>query len=206
MNLGSLQFLLPKNGGEDGDQVLVIGSCATPRVLRLVDIVREEFPSSRISVLVRRGAQASLPPREGVTYIQNEGPKPEFLKRLQAERFDRAFVLLVNEPGYWKLKALSVAVGAGALYGVNENLDWFPLDLRNPVHLASHLRWRMESSITFAGDRQSALLAGLVKAVAYPATLAYLFAYERTTNLKAAARGALSWKRENRPGRGGAGE
>ncbi len=199
MNLGVLQFLLPKTGGEDGDRILVIGSGPNPLVERLVDGLREKFPASRLSVLVRRGAQESIARREGVTYVPNEGPKPAFIERLRADRFDRAFVLLGGDQGYWKLKALTPAVGAGALYGVNENLDWFPLDLRNTDHLASHLRWRMESSLTFVGNRQPALLENLIKVVAYPATLGYLFAYERATGLKAAARGAVAWKRENRP-------
>lgn len=199
MNLGVLQFLLPKSGGEDGDKVLLIGSGSNAMVERLVDGLREKFPASRLSVLVRRGAQESIARREGVTYIPNEGPKPAFLDRLRAERFDRAFVLLAGDQGYWKLKALTPAVGAGALYAVNENLDWFPLDLRNTNHLASHLRWRMESSLTFAGDRQPALVANVIKVVAYPATLGYLFAYERAKGLQATARGAVAWKRENRP-------
>lgn len=199
MKLGMLQFLLPRSGGEDGDKVLVIGSGPNELVARLVDGLREKFPGSRLSVLVRRGAEASMPRRDGLTYIPNEGAKPAFVKRLRDERFDRAFVLLAGDQGYWKLKALAAAVGAEALYAVNENLDWFPLDLRNSAHFASHLRWRMESSLTFAGERQSTLAAGLVKTVAYPATLAYLFSYERARHLKAMSRGALPWKRENRP-------
>ncbi|BDG07183.1 glycosyltransferase family 9 protein [Anaeromyxobacter paludicola] len=200
MKLGPLQFLAPLDGGRDGDKVLVIGSGSMPRVTRLVDGLREKFPNSRLSVLVRRGAQESLPRREGVEYVPNEGPKPAFVQRLRAERFDRAFVLLADEPGYWKLKALAPAVGAGALYGVNENFDWFPLDVKNSHLLAAHLRWRMESSLRQAGGQRSGLVSAALKALAYPATLAYLVAYERGAQLQARARGATPWKRENRPG------
>src|SRR5205807_2595676 len=117
----------------------------------------------------------------------NQGPQPGFVNLLRQRNFDRVYVLYANHPGYWKLKLLPFALGAGAIFAINENLDWFPVDLRHTQALAAHLRWRMESSVTLSGQVQLSGLWSAVKAVAYPAVLAYRAGYEQFKSRRSAS-------------------
>jgi hypothetical protein len=196
VNLGPLQFLKPRRAETDGDRVLVVQSGSPAVAVKLVEALRARGPRSEIALLVRRGAEAALPPLPGVELIPNEGPRPAFVRRLQAARYDRAYVLVTGEPEPWKLKVLPLAIGAGAVYAVNENLDWFELSPRGLNALAHHLRWRFESSLTHAGPRGSRLASRIASAAAYPAVLAYLLAFERLRSAGARRRGAREWKAE----------
>jgi len=180
-----------RNGG-----VLVVQSGSPELLIRVVDSLLERVPERPFTVLLQRAMEGRVPQRAGVEYIANEGPAPDFIRRLRAAGYRKVFVLYSNEPGYWKLKLLPFLLG-GEIHAVNENLDWLPLDLAHADLLAQHLRWRLETD--FAADRRSLPLELPVRVTAYPALLAYMAAYERIHDLTFRLRGGPRWKRENRP-------
>jgi hypothetical protein len=194
-----LQFLRPRRHEVDGDRVLVVQSGEPALAVRLVEHLRARFPRSELSMLVRKGTDTALPPLPGVEIIQNEGPRPTFVRRLQAARFDRVYVLLSGDPGPWKLKLLPFALGAEVVFAVNENLGYFEVSVESVPTLARHLRWRYESSLSHAGPAGARTLTSIARAATYPALLAYLLAWEQLRNRAARSRGARDWKRENRP-------
>jgi hypothetical protein len=108
---------------------------------------------------------------------------------LRDRRFDVAFVLYFNHPGFWKLKLLPFFIGARHVLAVNEHMGWFPLSLRHAGALARHMSWRMSRH---EGEGASMALAErLVRAVAKPAVIAGLIAYEKFSSLRA----NTAWKR-----------
>ena len=196
MKLPVLPWLVPDHAASGRTLVVQTGS---PQLLtRALDKLRQSSPETQFTVLLQKNMRAHVQLREGVEYLDNQGPKPGFVKMLRDRRYDRIYVLFSNEPGYWKLKVLPFLLGPRVIYALNENLDSFAIDLRRTDTLAAHLRWRLESSVTFAGASELAGLWGAAKAVAYPAVLAYLAAYERASSLRAGS-AAASWKTENRP-------
>jgi hypothetical protein len=199
MKLGPLRFLKPVNYAEhDGARILVVQSGAPAEAIRLVEALRAKYPRAELSLLARQGADAALAGLGDVRVIPSEGPRPEFVRRLAAMRFDHVYVLLTGDPTPWKLKLLPFLLSAGAIFGVNENLDWFPVSAREAPVVARHLRRRFESSISRAGRAQS-LASRVVGAATYPAILAYLAAWEQLRSREARRRGARDWKSENRP-------
>lgn len=173
------RFLSPLPSADPPARVLLVQSGSPQLLLRAVDGLRTQLPDSQLTVLLQRDMRGLVQERPDVEYLDNQGPKPAFVSSLRARRFSAAYVLFSNEPGFWKLKLLPFAIGAGAVFALNENLDSFPVDLKHGEQLARHLRWRLESSVTFSGDGHSKGLEALLKAAAYPAALAWLFAYER---------------------------
>jgi len=196
VKLPFLPWLLPSGATED--RILVVQTGSPALLTRLVDSLRGNSPEASLTVLLQRDMRKLVPEREDIEYIDNQGPKPSFIKMLGERRFDRAYVLYSNEPGYWKLKLLPFLIGVGEVRVVNENLDWFPLDLRHTDSLAAHLRWRLESSVTFAGDMNLGAVWNAARAVAYPAVLAYLAGYEWLQTRRAGPE-ASAWKDENKP-------
>lgn len=196
MKLPFLRWLLPN--GAAATRFLIVQTGSAPLLVRLVDLLRRDHPDAALTVLLQRNMRPAVSLRDGVEYLDNQGPRPAFIKLLRERRFGRAYALYSNEPGYWKLKVLPLLVGASEIYAVNENLDWFPMDLRHTDALAAHMRWRMESSVTFAGDVELAGVWSAAKAAAYPAVLAYLTGYEWLRTRMAGEAGG-SWKQENRP-------
>jgi hypothetical protein len=196
VNLPFLQWLLPKEA--PGDRALVVQTGSPHLFARVLDRLCESYPDSTFTGLLQKNMRGKVPERDDVDYIDNQGPKPAFVKMLRERSFDRIYVLYSNEPGYWKLKLVPFLLGPRAIYVVNENLDWFPIDLRRSETIAAHLRWRMESSITFSGDVEFGSVMSAAKAVAYPAVLAYLAAYERSRS-RTLGEAATTWKQQNRP-------
>jgi hypothetical protein len=181
----------------DSGTALLVQTAGPEQLALAVDRVRERFPGTRLTVLLQRKMGGLIPPRPEVEYVENEGPRPGFVRRLRTRKFDTVFVLYTNEPGYWKLKLLPFVMGARSIFAINENLDWFPVSLRHGSTLARHLRWRLGHP----GGGLASDLERLGRAAAYPAVLGWLLAYERVQGLRARMRGAPpTWKRENRPG------
>jgi len=142
-----------------------------------------------------------VPRRDDVEYIGSRGANAAFIRELRAHGFDHVFILLADDPGYWNMKLLPFALGAAGVWAVNENLDYFPIDVRHIEVAAQHARRRLESSVTFAGAVRPWPIERVAKAALYPAVLAYLWGFERVRTLRARASGAPNWKRENRPTR-----
>ena len=188
----------PPLAGLEGPRALVIQSGSPLVMARALPALRELLPEHRFSVLLRRDAVGRVPVGEGVDVFVVDGPKTRLVRELRARRFDRAFVLLANDPGYWKLKLLPFLLGAPGVDGVNEYLGCFPLGWRHLGALARHLRWRLESSVTFAGQAQPWAVAALARLVLYPLTLAYLLVHERVRSLSVRRRGGMDWKRKTR--------
>jgi hypothetical protein len=200
VNLPFLKFLLPSVDLAAADRVLLVQSGNPKLLTRVLDSLATQFPRCSFTVLLQRAMTDLVPVREGVEYLENQGPRPSFIRSLRERKFERVFVMYANEPGFWKLKVLPFVVGAGAIFAVNENLDWFPVDLRHTEELAAHLRWRLESSVTFAADIRSGVIEAAAKTAVYPALLAYLFGFERYRNYRIDKGGAAAgWKGENRP-------
>jgi len=195
-----LRFLWSNADPETWRSALVVQTGGPGLLTRAVGDLAAKYPAMNLTVLLQRNMRERVPARPGVEYIDNEGPKPDFVRRLRAREFDVAFVLYTNDAGYWKLKLLPFLIDAGTVIAIKENLDWFPLNLRNTDALAAHLRWRMESSVTFSPGGVRRIPGALAKAAFYPAVLAYLLAFERARNLRARINGsAPTWKDENRP-------
>jgi hypothetical protein len=196
-----LRFLLRHRDVRPGDRILVVQSGAPALFTRLIDALVARHPGVQVAALVGRGAEGAVPRREYVEYIASQGANASFVRELRARQFDHLFVLLSDDPGYWKMKLLPFALGASGLWAVNENLDFFPIDLRHAKVAAQYARRRLESSITFAGAVRPWPVERIAKAVLYPAVLTYLWGFERVQTLRAQANGAPHWKRENRPSR-----
>ncbi|TMA24000.1 MAG: hypothetical protein E6J88_11820 [Deltaproteobacteria bacterium] len=183
------------------ESALLVQTAAPERLARAIDKVRETHPRLRLSVLLQRAMAARVPARPDVEYIENEGPKPGFIRRLRARRFGTVFVLYTNDPGFWKLKVLPFLLGAARILAINENLDWFPVSLAKPRSLARHVFWRLGTSTAGGTGGIAQAVEMLVRRAAYPGLLAWLLAFERTQTHRARWRGSPpSWKRENRPG------
>jgi hypothetical protein len=166
-----------------------------------VDLLRRQYPHLRLTVLLQREKSDGVPVLPEVEYLENVGPKPAFVRCLRARRFDAVFVLYTNEPGYWKLKLLPFLVGASRLLAFDEELGLLSIRLSGPF--VRHLLRRAADSSWIAPERlpSGVQLAGRV--ALYPASLAWLLAFERARGLKARLRGSPpAWKRENRPDRG----
>jgi hypothetical protein len=180
------------------ERLLVIQSSQPRLVVRIVERLRRESPSSAVSVLVRRDAVAAMPPWEDVEVIPNRGAEVRFVRELRGRRFDRVFFLAAGDVGYGKLQVLPFLLG-GRVFVVNENLEWFPVAWSHSATIAQHVRVRLESSI---GPSAAGLARAAARATLYPATLAWLIVVERTRSLAARRRGGRGWKRENRPSPG----
>ncbi len=198
MRLGPLETFLEPPDQKDGGSTLVVLSGVPRHLPGVLDAVQARYPRGSVAVLARTAVLGELPPRPGVEYVEARGGAADVLRRLRDRSFDRVLVLLTGEPGYWKLKTLAVAIGAPALYAVDERMGWFRIGIRHAPLLAQHLRGRLESSVGLPLGGSS-LLEALMKASVYPPLLAYLLAYERYHTLRARLRGAASWKQENRP-------
>lgn len=190
-------------GPPDGPRALLIQSGSPLVMARALPALRERLPDFRFSVLLRRDAVGRVPVGEGVEVLVVDGPKARLVRELRARRFERTFVLLANDPGYWKLKLLPLLLGLRGAEAVNENLGCFQLGWRNLGALVRHLRWRLESPATFAGEAQPWALAVLAKLVLYPLTLAWLLVHERVRILSARLRGGANWKRDGQARRRG---
>lgn len=198
MRIPLVPWLLGQNVDAPG-RILLVQTGSTHLLSRALQVLRKRYPRSAITVLVQKGMRDTLVELDGVQYVDNQGPKPAFIKRLRAQQFDSVFMLYTNEGGFWKLKVLPFALGAKAVYAFNENLDWMKVDLRHLDALSVHLRWRLEGSVKFSGFPDSSLLVEVAKVVGYPAVLAYLVAYERVSS-KAAGE-ADGWRKQVAPAR-----
>lgn len=196
-----MRFLLRHRDVRPGDRILIVQSGSPALFARVIDALVVRHPGVQVTALVGRGAESAVPRRDGVEYIASRGANAAFVRDLQARRFDHVFILLADDPGYWKMKLLPLAVGAAGLWAVNENLDYFPIDLRHAELVAQHARRRIESSVTFAGAVRPWPIERIAKAALYPAVLGYLWGFERVQTRRARANGAPRWKRENRPSR-----
>jgi hypothetical protein len=195
--LDPVRFLLADGNVSAAKTVLVVQTGAPDLLIKAVDVVRTTLPAASITVLLQRNMADKVPARLGIEYLENLGSKRALTQRLRDRRFDVAFVLYVNQPGFWKLKLLPFFIGARHVLAINEHMGWFPLSLRHAGALARHMSWRMSRH---EGEGASMALAErLVRAVAKPAVIAWLIAYEKLASLRA----NTSWKRENRipPGR-----
>jgi hypothetical protein len=192
-----VRFLLGDGNVSTAKTVLVVQTGAPDLLLKAVDVVRTTLPAASITVLLQRNMTDRVPLREGIAYLENIGSKRAMMRRLRDRRFDVAFVLYVNQPGFWKLKLLPFFIGARHVLAINEHMGWFPLSLRQAGALARHLGWRMGRN---EGEGASmALTESLVRGVAKAIVIAWLIGYEKLASLRA----NTSWKRENRipPGR-----
>jgi hypothetical protein len=190
--LDPVRFLLADGNVSAAKTVLVVQTGAPDLLTKAVDVVRTTLPAASITVLLQRNMTDKTPLRDGIEYLENIGSKRAMTRRLRDRRFDVAFVLYVNQPGFWKLKLLPFLIGARNVLAVNEHMGWFPLSLRHAGALARHLSWRMSGH---EGEGASMALAErLVRAVAKPVVIAWLIAYEKLASLRA----NTSWKRENR--------
>jgi hypothetical protein len=186
----------------DARKVLIVQTGHPELLTKAIDQIRKVEPDHDYTVLLQRNMESKVPLRAGVTYLVNEGPRPEFIARLRAERFARVWVLYSNDPGFGKLKLLPFVVGAAEVRAMNENLDWFPINVDELPFLAQHLRWRLESSITFAAQPGTGSTEMAAKTVLYPLVLAGLAAWEQGMSIRARLRGATDWKKakEFKPG------
>jgi hypothetical protein len=197
-----LRWLTGTRDLEAGDRVLVVQSGSPAVFSRVVAALLERHRGVQIAALVGRGAEDAVTRRDGVEYIASRGASGTFVRELRARNFDHVMVLAAGDPGYWKMRVLPFALGARRIWAVNENLDYFPIDLRHAPVAAQHARRRLESSVTFAGEVHSVPVERVAKVALYPAVLGYLWTYERVRTLRARASGAPPWKRQNRPSRG----
>jgi hypothetical protein len=198
-----LPFLQPEENLDALRSALIVQSGGPALLAGAVEQVRRNHPHLRLTVLLQRGHSERVSALPDVEYIENEGPKPAFVRRLRARRFDVVFVLYTNEPGYWKLKLLPFLVGAPRLVGFDESLASFPVSLRTSRLLARRILQRLADSRVIAPENLPTGLELVARIVLYPAALAWLLAFERAQGLKARLRGsAPAWKRENRPGHG----
>jgi hypothetical protein len=174
---------------------LLVQSGSADLLAKAIDLLRTKLPDLELTVLRQRGMEERFPLRTDVHYRDNDGSKLQMLRALRASRFDVVFVLYSNESGFWKLKLLPYFLAAEGVLAVNEHLGWFPVTLQTTDQFAQHMRWRLESSMTVAPGGVAPLLAGIGKSLTYPATLAYLVAFERWKNfgLRSRKEGA-NWK------------
>jgi len=198
-NPGSPDLRRTASGPRDGPRALLIQSGSPLVVARALPALRARLPDLHFSMLVRRDAVGRVPAGDGVDVLVVDGPKTKLVRDLRARRFSRAFVLFANDRGYWKLKLLPFLLGVPSVEAINENLGCFPLGWRHLGALARHLRWRMESSVTFAGEAQPWAVTMVAKLALYPLTLAYLLVHERVRHLAMRLRGGRNWKREGGP-------
>jgi hypothetical protein len=170
-------FLL-SNGDVAGAQTgVLIQSAEAPNTLRAIAAIRERLPQLALTVVRQRGEAGRGVDVPGVDYIENEGPKGPIVREVRRRHFDVVFAIYSNEHGFWKLKVLPIFTGAATFIVINENGDWFPVSGRHLNALASHFRWRLESSVTF-GPGSGGLQERVLKTTLYPWTLAYLAGYE----------------------------
>lgn len=178
---------------EARERILLVQSGRPAVFARMVDAVRARAPGAALTAVVRGGTELLLD-RTAVEVIVVSGASPAVVRGLRARRFDAGYLLACGDAGFAKLKLLPFLAGARRVFAVNENLDWFPVELRNAHVVAQHLRWRLESSLTWAGEPGTSRIAVALKLAAYPAVLAYLLAYERVRVARARHRGAPRWK------------
>jgi len=187
-----MRFLVATGDLSSTKTALVIQTGSPELFVKAVDLVRTALPSTTVTVLLQRNMAGKVSARAGVEYLENTGSKRALVRRLRERRFDAAFMLYFNQPGFWKLKILPFMIGARRVLAINENMDWFPISLRHATALARHLSWRAGQHT----DHESALKSmavGGVRAVAKVAVIAWLILYERFASLRA----DTSWKREN---------
>ena len=192
-----LRFLFSGGGVAPAPKLLVVQSGPAELLGELVARVRTVHADARVTVLLRRGLDELPEPMRaipGVEYVENLGPRWRTVRDLRSRRFDGAFVLHANHPGYWKLKLLPFALGVPTVYGVNEHLGYFPISLREAPRVAAHLIWRMRGP----AGAGFGVIRGVGQKAAFPARMAFLVAYERIANARARARGAGNWKSARR--------
>ena len=196
----SVRFLTSRVNLRQARRGLLVQTGSPDLLAKAIDVVRARLPKLELTVLRQRGVGERLPVRADVQYLDNEGPKLQMIRTLRESNFDVVFVLFSNESGFWKLKLLPYLLAADGVLAINEHLGWFPLTIQRGKELAKHLRWRLESSVTVAPGGVAPLVAGIGKAMTYPAILTYLVGYERLRNLRLGAdKKELSWKTPARP-------
>jgi hypothetical protein len=188
--LEPIRFLVANGDVSAAKSLLVIQTGSPALLVKAVDLVRSTLPSASVTVLLQRNMADKVPVREGVEYMENTGSQRALVQRLRERRFDAAFVLYFNHPGFWKLKLLPFLIGARNVLAINEHMGWFPLSLHHFGAFARHLRWRIGGH---TGEGAMGLAEGLVRAAAKPAVIARLILYEKLASLRA----NTSWKREN---------
>ena len=195
--LDRLRFLANTGNISGAQTVLLVQTGAPDLLARAVDLLRSDLPPHQLTVLLQRNMRDLVTLRQGVEYLDNEGSKRAIMSALRQRRFDAAFVLYTNQPGFWKLKLLPFLLGVPRIFAINEHMGWFPLSVRNGAPLLRHLASR-------AGSQRVGLEAiadvakDAARRAAKPAIAGWLLAYERLASARAALRGGVRWKDESR--------
>jgi len=196
--LGPFRFLVSNGDVGDAREVLLIQT-GDPELLALaVDMLSEALPRVRLTVLLRRNVRGRVRLRENVEYLDNDRGKSALVRDLAGRRFDAAFVLYANQPGYWKLKLLPFLIGVPRIYAINEHLGWFPLTLRKTGPLLRHLASRAGAQDSSGIEAAIRLTGGVARSALSPAIAAWLFAYERIASARASLHGGVRWKDDYR--------
>lgn len=193
-----LRFLFANGDAGGARSMLLIQSGSQDVVTRAVDAVHRAYGDARLTVLLQRHMKDKVPLRDGVEYLHNTAGKMEMITQLRQRRFDAAFILYSNHSGFWKLKLLPFVIGAGRVFAVNENIDWFPINLCDARRLAGHIRWRLNNAVW---EGPSGIVDGarvLTRVLGYPIVLIRLLAYERAASLRALLKGGARWKNDTR--------
>ena len=192
---GALSFLASDGDVSRARTGLVVQTASADLLAKAVDQLRTALPQLELTVLRQREMDDRLRTRAEVQYLDNLGSKVEMVRSLRSRQFDVVFVLYTHEGGFWKLKLLPYFLAAKTVVFFDEGLQWFPVTVRRSRQLAQHLRRQLEASIFTAAGGVAPLWGGLVKAITYPGTLAYLRLYEWRMNARLALRGsAPTWK------------
>jgi hypothetical protein len=189
---------LASNGDLGGARHVLVVQTGSPEVLsQAVEMLRGALPGVRMTVLLQRDMRARMRLLDGIEYLENDA-KLSLVRDLAARRFDAAFVLYVDHPGYWKLKLLPFLIGVPRVYAVNEHMGWFPVAPRNPKPLLRHLAWRAGAERTGV-EAAVDIARAVARSAATPAIAAWLYAYERIASARAALGGGVRWKGDPPP-------
>src|SRR5438270_3920363 len=102
--LDRLRFLA-NTGDVSGTRTVLVVQSGAPELLgQAVDMLRGALPPVQMTVLLQRNMRGSVMVRDDIEYLDNEGSKHALISTLRSRRFDAAFVLYTNNPGFWKLK------------------------------------------------------------------------------------------------------
>jgi hypothetical protein len=193
--LDRLRFLASKGDLGGARQVLVIQTGSPELLSQAVEMLQGALPGVRMTVLLQRDMRARMRLLDGVDYLENDASKLSLIRDLASRRFDAAFVLYVDQPGYWKLKLLPFLIGVPRVFAVNEHMGWFPIALRSPGPLLRHLKWRAGTERTGV-EAAADITRAVVRSAATPAIAAWLYAYERIASARAALGGGVRWKND----------
>ena len=190
---------LASNGDLGGARQVLVVQTGSPELLsQAVEMLRGALPPVRMTVLLQRDMRARMRLLDEIEYLENDASKWSLIRDLASRRFDAAFVLYVDQPGYWKLKLLPFLIGVPRVFAVNEHMSWFPVAPRNPGPLLRHLIGRAGTERTGV-EAAVDITRAVARTAATPVIAAWLYAYERIASARAALGGGIRWKDDPPP-------